>query len=145
MNREESEAKTAARKAEKDAKVERRPSKLKWPMWPTPRGLHRCCFCHSRTSRATRRKRCRNKSIPQVHLEQEDKIKDMEKAREAELEAQEKANHKKELETARLRAVQERAQDLQAEKDPDRAKWHQEAKEREWRQREKAMLNKLKT
>ncbi|KYO39928.1 hypothetical protein Y1Q_0004437 [Alligator mississippiensis] len=51
----------------------------------------------------------------QMHLEQEDKMKDMEKAREAEFEAQEKANHK-ELETARLRALQESAQDLQPEK-----------------------------
>ncbi|KYO41779.1 cilia- and flagella-associated protein 45-like [Alligator mississippiensis] len=68
-------------------------------------------------------------------------------AREADFEAQqEKARHEKELETAHLRALQERAQDLQAEKDAVRAKRHQEAKEREWRQREKeAVLKKLKT
>ena len=43
----------------------------------------------------------------------------------------------KEKEIARLRALQERAQDKQAEKDALRAKRHQEAYEREWRQKEK--------
>uniref|UniRef100_A0A7S0VDS1 Cilia- and flagella-associated protein 45 n=1 Tax=Polytomella parva TaxID=51329 RepID=A0A7S0VDS1_9CHLO len=44
----------------------------------------------------------------------------------------------KELETARLRAMQERAADKQAELDEIRARRYQEAKEREWRMKEKA-------
>merc|ERR1712164_3559 len=41
----------------------------------------------------------------------------------------------KELETAKLRAAQERASDLQAEKDALRAKRHEEATEREFRRK----------
>lgn len=44
----------------------------------------------------------------------------------------------KELETARLRAQQEKAADKQAELDELRARRYQEAKEREWRARELA-------
>ncbi|KAG2500981.1 hypothetical protein HYH03_000803 [Edaphochlamys debaryana] len=44
----------------------------------------------------------------------------------------------KEMETARLRAMQERAADKQAELDELRARRYQEAKEREWRQKERA-------
>lgn len=44
----------------------------------------------------------------------------------------------KELEVARLRAMQERAADKQAELDELRARRYQEAKEREWRQKERA-------
>ncbi|NXA56118.1 CFA45 protein, partial [Nothocercus julius] len=59
-------------------------------------------------------------------------------AREAEFEAeQERIRREKEKETARLRALQERAQDYQAEKDALRAKRSQEAAEREWRRKEK--------
>ncbi|KAJ7307431.1 hypothetical protein JRQ81_009449 [Phrynocephalus forsythii] len=58
--------------------------------------------------------------------------------REAEFEAeQEKIRKEKELETARLRALQEKAQDHQAEQDALRAKRNQEAAEREWRRKEK--------
>lgn len=47
-----------------------------------------------------------------------------------------------EREIARLRAQQERARDLQAEKDALRAKREQERKEREWREKER--MNALK-
>uniref|UniRef100_A0A8C3GNM8 Cilia- and flagella-associated protein 45 n=1 Tax=Cairina moschata TaxID=8855 RepID=A0A8C3GNM8_CAIMO len=58
--------------------------------------------------------------------------------REAEFEAeQEKIRREKEKETARLRAMQERAQDHRAEQDALRAKRSQEAAEREWRRKEK--------
>ncbi|MEW5310671.1 MAG: hypothetical protein WDW38_002447 [Sanguina aurantia] len=46
--------------------------------------------------------------------------------------------HEKELETARLRAQQERAADKASELDELRARRYQEAKEREWRTKEKA-------
>jgi hypothetical protein len=49
----------------------------------------------------------------------------------------EKQRIEKEKEIARLRALQEREQDKQAEKDALRAKRHQEAYERNWRQKEK--------
>lgn len=55
-------------------------------------------------------------------------------AYEAELE---KKKQEKEREVARLRAQQERARDLQAEKDALRAKREQERKEREWREKER--------
>mgnify|MGYP001806733456 CR=1 FL=1 len=42
------------------------------------------------------------------------------------------------METARLRAMQERAADKQSELDELRARRYQEAKEREWRQKERA-------
>ncbi len=58
--------------------------------------------------------------------------------REAAFEAdQEKKRIEKEKEIARLRSLQERAHDLQAEKDALRAKREQERKEREWREKEK--------
>jgi hypothetical protein len=58
--------------------------------------------------------------------------------REAAYEAeQEKKRMDKEREVARLRSLQERAHDLQAEKDALRAKREQERKEREWREKEK--------
>ncbi|KAI8480465.1 cilia- and flagella-associated protein 45-like [Branchiostoma floridae x Branchiostoma belcheri] len=63
--------------------------------------------------------------------------------REAEYEAeQERIKKEKEKEVARLRALQERAKDLQAEKDALRAKRNQEQAEREWRkkEREEALL-----
>ncbi|KAG2428584.1 hypothetical protein HYH02_014286 [Chlamydomonas schloesseri] len=46
----------------------------------------------------------------------------------------------KEMETARLRAMQERAADKQSELDELRARRYQEAKEREWRQKERAYV-----
>ncbi|XP_031566387.1 cilia- and flagella-associated protein 45-like [Actinia tenebrosa] len=49
----------------------------------------------------------------------------------------EKARIEKEKEIARLRAQQERAKDVQAEKDALRAKRNQEEAEREWRKKEK--------
>ncbi|XP_073423073.1 cilia- and flagella-associated protein 45 [Dendrobates tinctorius] len=59
-------------------------------------------------------------------------------ARETEYEAeQEKIKKEKEKEVARLRALQERAQDHHAEQDALRAKRNQEAMERSWRQKEK--------
>ena len=59
-------------------------------------------------------------------------------ARDAAYEAeQERKRIEKEKEVARLRAMQERARDLQAEKDALRAKREQERKEREWREQEK--------
>ncbi|XP_063803078.1 cilia- and flagella-associated protein 45 isoform X1 [Pseudophryne corroboree] len=59
-------------------------------------------------------------------------------AREAEYEAeQKKIKKEKELEIARLRALQERAGDHRAEQDALRAKRNQEAIERDWRQKEK--------
>ncbi|XP_035674846.1 cilia- and flagella-associated protein 45-like [Branchiostoma floridae] len=58
--------------------------------------------------------------------------------REAEYEAeQERIKKEKEKEVARLRALQERAKDLQAEKDALRAKRNQEQAEREWRKKER--------
>uniref|UniRef100_A0ACB8G864 Uncharacterized protein n=1 Tax=Sphaerodactylus townsendi TaxID=933632 RepID=A0ACB8G864_9SAUR len=58
--------------------------------------------------------------------------------REAEFEAEQQRIHReKEMETSRLRALQERAQDHQAEQDALRAKRNQEAAEREWRRKEK--------
>ncbi|KAM6365092.1 cilia- and flagella-associated protein 45 [Pluvialis apricaria] len=58
--------------------------------------------------------------------------------REAEFEAeQERIHREREKEMARLRAMQERAQDHQAEQDALRAKRSQEAAEREWRRKEK--------
>ncbi|XP_074118378.1 cilia- and flagella-associated protein 45 [Sminthopsis crassicaudata] len=58
--------------------------------------------------------------------------------REAEFEAeQEKIRKEKDKETARLRAMQEKAQDYQAEQDALRARRNQEMAEREWRQKEK--------
>jgi len=60
-------------------------------------------------------------------------------AREAALAAEkERIAREKEMETARLRAMQERAADKQAELDELRARRYQEAKEREWRAKEKA-------
>ncbi|XP_032253096.1 cilia- and flagella-associated protein 45 isoform X2 [Phoca vitulina] len=59
-------------------------------------------------------------------------------AREAEFEAeQERIRREKEKEIARLRAMQEKAQDYQAEQDALRAKRNQEAADREWRRKEK--------
>eukprot|EP00798_Chlamydomonas_sp_ICE-L_P011605 gene11605-34309_t len=49
--------------------------------------------------------------------------------------------HEKEMETARLRALQEKAADKQSELDELRARRYQEAKEREWRTKEKAMVD----
>ncbi len=62
-------------------------------------------------------------------------------AREAEIAAEkERIAHEKELETARLRAMQERAADKAAELDELRARRYQEAKEREWRAKERAAV-----
>ncbi|MXQ97480.1 hypothetical protein E5288_WYG005331 [Bos mutus] len=59
-------------------------------------------------------------------------------AREAEFEAeQERIRREKEKEIARLRAMQEKAQDYQAEQDALRAKRNQEVADREWRRKEK--------
>lgn len=59
-------------------------------------------------------------------------------ARDAQYEAeQEKKRLDREKEIARLRAKQERARDLQADKDALRAKREQERKEREWRDKER--------
>ncbi|EDL94720.1 coiled-coil domain containing 19 [Rattus norvegicus] len=59
-------------------------------------------------------------------------------AREAEFEAeQEKIRKEKEKEIARLRALQEKAQDYRAEQDALRAKRNQEVADREWRLKEK--------
>ena len=59
-------------------------------------------------------------------------------ARDAAFEAEaESKRMEKEKEVARLRAQQERARDLQAEKDALRAKREQERKEREWRDKER--------
>jgi len=59
-------------------------------------------------------------------------------AREAAQEAEvERKRVEKEAEVARLRAKQERARDLQADKDALRAKREQERREREWREKEK--------
>ncbi|KAI4579483.1 hypothetical protein MJT46_000851 [Ovis ammon polii x Ovis aries] len=59
-------------------------------------------------------------------------------AREAEFEAeQERIRREKEKEIARLRAMQEKAQDYQAEQDALRAKRNQEFADREWRRKEK--------
>ena len=53
----------------------------------------------------------------------------------AKLEAEQKLKVEKELEIAKLRAAQERASDLQAERDALRAKRHEEATEREFRRK----------
>ncbi|XP_012863739.2 cilia- and flagella-associated protein 45 [Echinops telfairi] len=59
-------------------------------------------------------------------------------AREAEFEAeQERIRRDKEKEITRLRALQEKAQDYQAEQDALRAKRNQEVADREWRRKEK--------
>lgn len=59
-------------------------------------------------------------------------------ARDAAFEAENEAKRmEKEKDVARLRAQQERAHDLQAEKDALRAKREQERKEREWREKER--------
>ncbi|XP_053764874.1 cilia- and flagella-associated protein 45 isoform X3 [Panthera pardus] len=59
-------------------------------------------------------------------------------AREAEFEAeQERIRREKEKEITRLRAMQERAQDHQAQQDALRAKRNQEVADREWRRKEK--------
>ncbi|XP_030044064.1 cilia- and flagella-associated protein 45 isoform X1 [Microcaecilia unicolor] len=64
-------------------------------------------------------------------------------AREAEYEAeQKKIKKEKELEVARLRALQEKAQDYRAEQDALRAKRSQEAMERLWRKKEKEAAEK---
>ncbi|XP_029436143.1 cilia- and flagella-associated protein 45 isoform X2 [Rhinatrema bivittatum] len=64
-------------------------------------------------------------------------------AREAEFEAEQKRIKKeKELEVARLRSLQEKAQDYQAEQDALRAKRIQEAMERHWRKKEKEAAEK---
>ncbi|XP_059790390.1 cilia- and flagella-associated protein 45 isoform X2 [Balaenoptera ricei] len=60
------------------------------------------------------------------------------RAREAEFEAeQDRIRREKEKEIARLRAMQEKAQDYQAEQDALRAKRNQEVADREWRRKEK--------
>lgn len=59
--------------------------------------------------------------------------------REQELAAEkERIAREKEMETARLRSMQERANDKQSEMDELRARRYQEAKEREWRAKERA-------
>ncbi|XP_044123740.1 cilia- and flagella-associated protein 45 [Neovison vison] len=59
-------------------------------------------------------------------------------AREAEFEAeQERIRREKEKEITRLRAMQEKVQDYQAEQDALRAKRNQEVADREWRRKEK--------
>ncbi|XP_012584327.1 PREDICTED: cilia- and flagella-associated protein 45 isoform X1 [Condylura cristata] len=59
-------------------------------------------------------------------------------AREAEFEAeQERIRREKEMEITRLRAMQEKVQDFQAEQDALRAKRNQEVADREWRRKEK--------
>ncbi len=50
----------------------------------------------------------------------------------------ERIAHEKEMETARLRAMQEKAADKQSELDELRARRYQESKEREWRTKERA-------
>ncbi|XP_075396548.1 cilia- and flagella-associated protein 45 [Tenrec ecaudatus] len=64
-------------------------------------------------------------------------------AREAEFEAeQERIRRDKEKEITRLRALQEKAQDYQAEQDALRAKRNQEVADREWRRKEKEKAQK---
>ncbi|XP_004858801.1 cilia- and flagella-associated protein 45 isoform X1 [Heterocephalus glaber] len=64
-------------------------------------------------------------------------------AREAAFEAeQERIRREKEKEIARLRAMQEKAQDYQAEQDALRAKRNQEVVDREWRRKEKENVQK---
>jgi hypothetical protein len=66
-------------------------------------------------------------------------------ARDAAFEAeQEHKRLEKEKEVGRLRALQERARDVQAEKDELRAKREQERREREWREKERMELVKKK-
>ncbi|OCT69358.1 hypothetical protein XELAEV_18040673mg [Xenopus laevis] len=63
--------------------------------------------------------------------------------REAEYEAEQlRIKKEKELEVARLRALQERARDYRAEQDALRAKRNQEAMERAWRRKEKEIAQK---
>ena len=52
--------------------------------------------------------------------------------------SKERLRHEREMEVARLRSLQEKAQDKQAEQDALRAKRAQELYEREWRAKEKA-------
>ncbi|XP_006895513.1 PREDICTED: coiled-coil domain-containing protein 19, mitochondrial [Elephantulus edwardii] len=66
-------------------------------------------------------------------------------AREAAYEAeQERIRKEKEKEIAQLRAMQQKAQDYQAEQDALRAKRNQEAADREWRRKEKENAQKKK-
>ncbi|KAI5098006.1 cilia- and flagella-associated protein 45 [Silurus meridionalis] len=63
--------------------------------------------------------------------------------REEEYEAEQKRLKKeKEIEVARMRALQERDRDVKAERDALRARRNQEAAEREWRRKEKEQLMK---
>jgi len=63
--------------------------------------------------------------------------------REAEVEAENlRIRKEKEYETARMRNLQEKANDLQAEKDALRAKRNQEQAERDWRKKEGELLRK---
>jgi len=71
--------------------------------------------------------------LADVRVIQYQKEKDAREA--AKLEAEEKLKVEKELEIAKLRAAQERASDLQAERDALRAKRHEEATEREFRRK----------
>jgi hypothetical protein len=62
------------------------------------------------------------------------------------LEAEKDARkHEQERETARLRALQERAMDRRGEIDELRAKRYQEAKDRAWRQNQMAIAEKRET
>ncbi|KAJ9528409.1 hypothetical protein QJQ45_020333, partial [Haematococcus lacustris] len=82
-------------------------------------------------------------AMMQVREKQEDlKILEYTRAKDArDLEIameKERIAKEKEMETARLRAMQERAADKQAELDELRARRYQEAKEREWRAKERS-------
>ncbi|KAJ9528200.1 hypothetical protein QJQ45_014161 [Haematococcus lacustris] len=82
-------------------------------------------------------------AMMQVREKQEDlKILEYTRAKDArDLEIameKERIAKEKEMETARLRAMQERAADKQAELDELRARRYQEAKEREWRTKERS-------
>uniref|UniRef100_A0A8B9E3Q1 Cilia- and flagella-associated protein 45 n=1 Tax=Anser cygnoides TaxID=8845 RepID=A0A8B9E3Q1_ANSCY len=85
-------------------------------------------------------RRCKEEQLRQERMADE-KILEYQRQkmeREAEFEAeQERIRREKEKEMARLRAMQERALDHQAERDALRAKRSQEAAEREWRRKEK--------
>jgi hypothetical protein len=65
-------------------------------------------------------------------------IKEKERREQELVEEQERLRHEREMEVARLRSLQEKAQDKQAEQDALRAKRAQELYEREWRAKEKA-------
>lgn len=85
----------------------------------------------------------RRKELLKVREKQEDlKILEYTRAKDArDLEIameKERIAKEKEMETARLRAMQERAADKQAELDELRARRYQEAKEREWRAKERS-------